>query len=40
MASLRQNNIEHLADVRIARMEGDGEISVIARQVGGHRGQG
>jgi uncharacterized membrane protein YcaP (DUF421 family) len=32
MSQLRQNEIEDLADVRVARLEGDGRISVLKRK--------
>lgn len=35
MASLREHGIEKLADVKMARMEADGAISVIRRDGGG-----
>lgn len=31
LAKLREHGLEHLADVKVARMESDGEITVIAR---------
>ena len=35
MASLREHGIDKLADVKIARMESDGSITVIRRHGGG-----
>ncbi|MEO5669811.1 MAG: YetF domain-containing protein [Ramlibacter sp.] len=39
MAKLRENGIETVADVKVATMESDGEITVIKRDGGGDSGK-